>query len=70
MDFLPHLAGLDLALVWPAAAIVRGAKARKINVTTVDNFNSVTGKGVLGTVDGKRLELGNHALMEQKSVDI
>jgi len=53
-----------------AAAIVRGAEAGKITIPTANDFNSVTGKGVLGTVDGKRLALGNPALMEQETVDI
>ena len=41
-----------------AAAIVRGAEARGIAVRTASDFESITGKGVRGVVDGKRVEIG------------
>ena len=45
-----------------AEAIVGGAEERNLELTGVDDFRSVTGKGVTGTVDGKSVALGNAAL--------
>src|SRR6202521_2875566 len=42
-----------------AAAIVAAAAKRKIGLTPVQDFDSPAGKGVTGTVEGKRLALGN-----------
>jgi Cu+-exporting ATPase len=41
-----------------AAAIIEGAKERKITLADVKDFKSHTGKGVTGTVDGHRVEVG------------
>jgi Cu+-exporting ATPase len=52
-----------------AAAIVSGADARRIPIAKADGFQSVTGKGVTGQVDGHAVALGNLALMQSLSVD-
>jgi Cu+-exporting ATPase len=46
-----------------AAAVVEGAEDRKIAIPSASNFQSHTGKGVTGTVDGRQLALGNAALL-------
>lgn len=51
-----------------AEAIVQGAQERNVPLLQTSDFRSVTGKGVTGTVDGKRLALGNLALMESLNV--
>jgi Cu+-exporting ATPase len=53
-----------------AAAIVSGAEERGVTLTTTDAFESVTGKGVQGRIDGRRVALGNRALMEQLGIDV
>jgi Cu+-exporting ATPase len=53
-----------------AAAIVSGAQERRIPVGSANDFRSVTGKGVIGTIDGRTIALGNRALMEELGVDI
>ncbi|MFW5846176.1 MAG: heavy metal translocating P-type ATPase, partial [Planctomycetota bacterium] len=53
-----------------AAAIVRGAEARELELASAEDFDAVTGKGVVGTVSGRRVALGNQALMQQESVSI
>jgi Cu+-exporting ATPase len=53
-----------------AAAIVAGAEARNVALTTTDAFESVTGKGVQGRIEGHDVSLGNRALMEQQGVDV
>ncbi len=52
-----------------ATAIVEGAEDRGIELPSAQDFKSYTGKGVIGTVDGKRVALGNMALMEQLAID-
>lgn len=47
-----------------AAAIVEGANDRGIVLPESSDFASVTGKGVTGQVDGRRVALGNAALLE------
>ncbi len=51
-----------------AAAIVAGAQERNIKLSDAKDFQSVTGKGVVGTVDGKKIGLGNQRLLEEMSV--
>lgn len=62
-------ASLDQGSEHPLAhAIVVEAKARGIPLSKPDSFESASGIGVTGVVDGKRVALGNTALME--SVDV
>lgn len=51
-----------------AAAIVRGATERKIELTTTTDFQSITGKGVTGLVDGRKIALGNKALLQSLNI--
>ena len=48
-----------------AEAIVNFAALNNINPQPSDDFEAVMGKGVIGTVAGKRLAIGNKKLMEQ-----
>lgn len=48
-----------------AAAIVEGANDRKLELPAASDFQSHTGKGVTGTVEGTKVALGNAALMEE-----
>jgi Cu+-exporting ATPase len=52
-----------------AAAIVKGAEAKKLSLSDVTGFNSTTGKGVEGTVSGKQVAVGNAELFHDLSVD-
>jgi Cu+-exporting ATPase len=49
-----------------AAAIVKGAEDRKLPLAETRDFRSVTGKGVVGTVEGRRVALGNAALLRDE----
>lgn len=53
-----------------AAAIVKGAEDKGINLVTTQKFQSITGKGVVGSVDGKRVLLGNAALLAEERIAI
>lgn len=52
-----------------AAAIVSGAEERDVDLVKVEAFESITGKGVKGTVDGHSVALGNRALVEETGID-
>jgi Cu+-exporting ATPase len=52
-----------------AAAVVAGAEARGVALASVDSFESRTGKGVIGRVDGQRVAIGNRSLLEEVGVD-
>lgn len=52
-----------------AEAIVRGAKQRSIELSKVDDFQSVTGKGVTGNVQDKKIALGNIGLLDDLSIE-
>ncbi len=52
-----------------AAAIVKGAEERKVKLSAAADFESITGKGVSGTVEGRKVLLGNNKLMEDFSID-
>ena len=52
-----------------AAAIVSGAQERTIALATAEGFQSFTGKGVTGNIEGRKVAVGNAKLLEQLSVD-
>jgi len=63
-DLLRLVASLERVSEHPlASAIVRGAEERGIATTDVSDFRSVTGKGVVGVVDGRTVAIGNAALL-------
>ena len=53
-----------------AVAIVAAAATRNIETSVVTEFDSPTGKGALGTVDGRKVVLGNAAFMAEHDVDV
>jgi Cu+-exporting ATPase len=63
-------ASLERASEHPlAAAIVAGAEARGLVLATPTGFRSETGRGAVGTVDGKQIAVGNAALMAALGID-
>ncbi len=69
-EVLRLAASLERASEHPlAAAIVAGAAERGLSLSPVSEFQSFTGKGAEGTVDGHRVAAGNEALLEQLSID-
>lgn len=51
-------------------ATVTYGKSKDIEGLEVRNFNSVTGKGVTGEINGQKVALGNHKLMEEGGITI
>jgi Cu+-exporting ATPase len=53
-----------------AAAIVQGAQERGVGIGAVDSFESLTGRGVRGSVGGREVALGNQKLLEEMRVEV
>ena len=52
-----------------SAAIVEYAERQGISLTSVQDFASITGKGVTGIIDGHAIAIGNAALLSDRDVD-
>jgi Cu+-exporting ATPase len=52
-----------------AAAIVAGAQARGVLLDAADGVESLTGKGISGSVAGHRMLLGNRGLLDEAGID-
>ncbi len=70
-DMLRLAAALERASEHPlAAAIVDGAAARGLLLPEVKAFQSATGRGVTGEVEGRAVAVGNGRLMEERGIDL
>ncbi len=70
-EVLRLAASLDQGSEHPLAdAIVKAAREKNLVIDKVENFESSTGIGVRGSVNGKQLALGNTALMTQLNIQI
>ncbi|HEX7930741.1 MAG TPA: copper-translocating P-type ATPase, partial [Sphingomicrobium sp.] len=70
-DVLRLAAALERGSEHPlAAAIVEGAEERGIELPAARDFQSHTGKGVSGNVDGRDVALGNDVLLKELGADI
>ncbi len=69
-DLLRLAASLERGSEHPlASAIVSGAEGRGIPLSVVSGFRSITGKGVVGFVEGREVALGNAALFEELTIE-
>ncbi|MCL4218133.1 MAG: copper-translocating P-type ATPase, partial [Candidatus Hydrogenedentes bacterium] len=68
-ELLIHAAAAETSSEHPLGrAIVEGARERGLEAGTAADFDSVTGKGVTASVDGRRVLIGNAALLESEGV--
>ena len=68
-DALRWAASVETASEHPLAlAIVAAAQERKLDLSAVAEFDSPTGKGVVGVVEGRRLALGNARFLRELGV--
>ena len=51
-----------------ARALVEGGKERGISLSSAEEFDSITGGGVRGKVDGKQVLIGKRSLLEENGV--
>jgi len=69
-ELLRLTASLERASEHPlAGAIVAAAKERGLEIVEAGDFDSITGKGVRGKVDGREVAIGNQRLLESLEID-
>jgi P-type Cu+ transporter len=69
-DLLRLAASLEQGSEHPlAAAVVEAAKKRGLVLGSDGNFESITGQGVSGQVDGRKVLVGNERLLEENRID-
>ena len=70
-NLLQNIASLNQYSEHPLAqAMVNYAKSKNVSLMEVKDFESISGKGVIGTVANKKVALGNRKLMEQIEANI
>jgi P-type Cu+ transporter len=68
-DLLRLVASLERSSEHPlAAAIVKTAEERGLKLSATTNFESITGKGVTGHIDGRSVAVGNASLFAGKKI--
>ncbi|HEV2960222.1 MAG TPA: heavy metal translocating P-type ATPase [Candidatus Angelobacter sp.] len=69
-ELLRLAATLERASEHPlAAAIVKGAEERGLRLGSTANFQSITGKGVVGQINGSEIVIGNQPLLEGMGIN-
>ena len=69
-DLLRLCASLERGSEHPlAAAIVQAATQRKLTLAKAEDFDSPVGKGVQGTVENRKMIIGNQRIMQAASID-
>lgn len=69
-ELLRLVASLEQASEHPLGeAIVKGAQEKDLDFMPVEDFESITGKGVKGRVDGKVVAIGNRQLLKELNID-
>ncbi|MDP3790440.1 MAG: heavy metal translocating P-type ATPase [Candidatus Omnitrophota bacterium] len=53
-----------------AEAVINAAKSNKISLYSVDKFVSLPGNGIVGSINGSEIIVGNRSLMQKKSIDV
>ena len=70
IEILRLAASLERSSEHPLAeAIIKGAEEKAIELAKVEDFESITGKGITGSIDGKKVLLGNAKLMTENNID-
>lgn len=68
-EVLGKIASLNQSSEHPlATAVVNFGKSKNVTFSKVVDFESVTGKGVIGNIDNQKISLGNKKLLEQEGV--
>ncbi len=69
-DVLLYAASIEYFSEHPLSfAIVEKAKSKEMKLMKVEGFSAITGKGVIGKIEGRRVLVGNGNLMEDYGID-
>ncbi len=70
-EVLNYIVALNALSEHPLAeATLRYAEEKNVSITKAEDFNAVTGKGVTGSLEGKKVALGNKKMMEEASAKL
>jgi Cu+-exporting ATPase len=70
-DALRLVASLERQSEHPlASAVVEAAEAKGLQLGEAADFQSVTGKGVMGTIEGRRVVIGSNRFLAEQGVDL
>ena len=70
-EVLQYTASLESVSEHPLAnAVLSKAKEKNIELLKVEDFNSITGKGVEGIIDGKRVQIGSEKFLEELGINL
>lgn len=70
-ELLRLTASLERASEHPlAAALVQAATGRGLTLAPVDHFESLTGRGIVGKVEGRDILVGNAAFLESRQIPV
>ncbi len=68
---LQNIASLNQYSEHPLAeAVVKYGIKQNVELISIDDFEAIAGKGVIGTIHGKKVALGNQKLMEQLNIQL
>lgn len=68
---LQYIASLNQNSEHPLAeATTKYGKEKNVEILKIADFNAVTGKGVIGSFDGRKLALGNEKMMEEAQAQL
>lgn len=69
-DFLRYAAAIEKNSEHPLAnAIVQEAEKKKLNIPEAEQFESITGEGIVGVVEGKKIIIGKSEFIELQGID-
>ena len=70
-EILQNAASLETSSEHPLAeAIVKAAKDKKLTLSSVENFESITGHGITGTINSKKVSIGNAKLIKDQGLNL
>ncbi len=70
-DVLQYTASLESVSEHPLAdAVVSKANEKNIELLKVEDFNSITGKGIEGFIEGKKVQIGSEKFLEELGISV
>ncbi len=70
-DVLAWAAGVEAGSEHPLGeAIVEGARERGLEIAKVEGFEAITARGVQGTINGKKVQVGSRRLLEEGKIPL
>lgn len=68
-EVLKYASSLELSSEHPLAqAVVEYAKENEIDLGSIENFNAITGKGIMGEIENKKILLGSENFLESLNI--